>query len=63
MKLQNSLEAHVDKLKPEPSQSEHEHHVGESESKPGRKIDDVSVVRKEPEGTKTSNVALQKNLG
>lgn len=41
------LESHEGKLEPEPSQYQHQDHVGESKPKPRGKIQDVVVIREQ----------------
>ena len=43
------LESHVDELQPEPGQGEHEDHIREGKAEPRRKVDHISVLRKESE--------------
>jgi len=41
------LKAQKHKLQPQPGQDEHQHHVGERETEPTRKVDHAAVIREE----------------
>lgn len=43
----DSLAADVEELQPEPGQRQHQQHGGERKHEPGRKVDDVTVLREE----------------
>lgn len=42
------LESQEYKMKPEPGQYEHEHHVGEGKAEPAGKVNHTTIVREEP---------------
>ena len=42
------LESQEHKMKPEPGQNEHEHHVGEGKAEPAGKVNHTTIAREEP---------------